>query len=242
MVDDTRGLKDGEHATYDSPFNHATQAILALPRDLPSPNEPTFLSRTAEAIRDAVMMSNGGTFILCTSYDAIRVYREFLETHLPPHWPVLAQTNAGKGRLLQQFKDNPSSVLIGTDTFWEGVDVRGFGLRQVIIPRLPFRVPTDPLQEAQHEYEAQQGRDPFRVLSLPSAVIKLRQGYGRLIRSQKDYGVVLILDQRIHNRAYGAIMLRSLPDARKIKLHWPQLVTQLQAFWNTHLPSHLSPH
>ena len=146
MVDDTRGLKNGEHATYDSPFNHATQAILALPRDLPSPNEPAFLSRTAEAIRDAVMMSNGGTFILCTSYDAIRVYREFLETHLPSHWPVLAQTNAGKDDCYNSLKTiHPLSSSVQTP-FGKGVDVRGFGLRQVIIPRLPFRVPTDPLQ------------------------------------------------------------------------------------------------
>lgn len=236
------GLKEGEHASYDSPFDHREQALLALPRDLPSPNEPSFLPRTAEAIRDAVLMSKGGTFILCTSYEAIRTYQQFLEANLPKHWPILVQSNAGKGRLLQQFKENPSSILIGTDSFWEGVDVRGFGLRQVIIPRLPFRVPTDPLQEAQHEYEAQQGRDPFRVLSLPSAVIKLRQGYGRLIRSQKDFGVVLILDQRIHHRAYGAIMLRSLPEARRLKLHWTQLAAQLQEFWSQKLPKHLASH
>ncbi|HHO53392.1 MAG TPA: helicase, partial [Deltaproteobacteria bacterium] len=112
------------------------------------------------------------------------------------------------------------AVLIGTDSFWEGVSVRGEGLRLVILPRLPFRVPTEPLQQARLERIEAQGREPFWEVSLPEAVLKLRQGYGRLIRSHSDRGVVLLLDRRLHDRRYGAIVLRSLPPARRIKGPW----------------------
>jgi ATP-dependent DNA helicase DinG len=233
------GLMESATGAHPSPFQHAEQAILALPRDLPEPNHPDFMPATGRAVLESVRLSQGGTFVLCTSYQAIEYYKGVLESNLPTGWPVLTQSKQGKGRLLQRFKENPRSVLIGTDSFWEGVDVRGMGLRQVIIPRLPFRVPTDPLQEAQYEEETKRGRDPFRSLSLPAAIIKLRQGYGRLIRSQEDRGVVLILDKRIHQRGYGPVMLHSLPPARRLKLPWNRLKTALKTFWDQALPNDL---
>ena len=121
---------------------------------------------------------------------------------------------------VERFRENRRAVLVGTDSFWEGMSVRGEGLRLVIIPRVPFRVPTEPLQQARHERIQAEGGDPFRHYALPEAVLKLRQGYGRLIRSHTDQGVVLLLDRRVHERRYGQILLRSLPPARRVTGPW----------------------
>jgi ATP-dependent DNA helicase DinG len=119
--------------------------------------------------------------------------------------------------LLRRFREDRRSVLVGVDSFWEGVSVTGDQLRLVVIPRLPFRVPTDPIEEARTERLVAKGIDPFRAVALPSATIKLKQGYGRLIRTQSDRGAVVILDRRVLDRRYGAIMLKALPPARRVK-------------------------
>lgn len=220
------GLADAELDELDelvlpSPFDHASVALLGLPRDLPVPEDPRYLQATAEVIADAVACSDGGAFVLCTSHAAVATYHELLsDSPEVGTRPILAQGQLGRAALLQRFREDRRAVLIGTDSFWEGVSVRGEGLRLVIVPRLPFRVPTEPLQQARYERIAAQGRDPFWEVSLPEAVVKLRQGYGRLIRSHSDRGVVLLLDRRLHDRRYGAIVLRSLPPARRVKGPW----------------------
>jgi ATP-dependent DNA helicase DinG len=204
---------------YDSPFDHASQAVLALPRDLPSPEDPGFLLESGRIVVDAIALSDGGAFVLCTSHAAVRAYAEALRSAGASR-PVLAQGEAGRPILLERFRENRRAVLVGTDSFWEGVSVKGEGLRLVIIPRLPFRVPSDPLQAARIDKLAAAGADPFRVYTLPEAVLKLRQGYGRLIRSQTDTGVVLLLDRRVHDKWYGQVVLRSLPPARRVTGPW----------------------
>lgn len=210
---------DRAEVVYDSPFDHAAQAVLALPRDLPSPEDPAFLPESARVVVDAVTLSDGGAFVLCTSHAAVRAYAEALRAAGGSR-PVLAQGEAGRPILLERFRENRRAVLVGTDSFWEGVSVKGEGLRLVIIPRLPFRVPSDPLQAARIDRLAAAGADPFRVYTLPEAVLKLRQGYGRLIRSQSDTGVVLLLDRRVHDKWYGQVVLRSLPPARRVQGPW----------------------
>ena len=214
------GLVGAETAVFPSPFDHAKQALLALPRDVVVPDHPEFMSASTRIITEAIQTTAGGAFVLCTSYSAIRHYSDALREALPATWPVLAQGEAPRDGLLRRFKESGRAVLVGTDSFWEGVDVKGSALRLVIIPRLPFRVPTDPLRVARHERIRARGGDAFLAYSLPEAVIMLRQGYGRLIRSRRDRGSVLILDRRIHERRYGAIMLRSLPPARRANGPW----------------------
>jgi ATP-dependent DNA helicase DinG len=134
--------------------------------------------------------------------------------------------------LLRRFRQTPRAILVGTDSFWEGVSVQGDALRLVIIPRLPFRVPTDPLRVARHERLKARGKDPFRAYALPQAVIKLRQGYGRLIRSHSDRGVVLILDRRLHDRTYGRRILAALPPARRVTGPWTRVMQAMVTFYD----------
>jgi ATP-dependent DNA helicase DinG len=218
-------------ATLPSPFDHAVQAVLALPRDLPEPDDDGFLAATARAVVDAVRISDGGAFVLCTSYRAVDAYGAALRDALPYDQPVLLQGKSGRSSLLERFRENRRSVLVGTDSFWEGVSVKGDGLRLVVIPRLPFRVPTEPLRIARHERIAARGGDPFRAFSLPEAVLKMRQGYGRLIRHKGDRGVVLVLDRRLHERFYGAVVLGSLPPARRVVGPWERVKEEMTAFY-----------
>jgi ATP-dependent DNA helicase DinG len=212
-----------------SPFDHAQQALLGLPRDLPVPDDPRFLEESAAIVAEAVRISDGGAFVLCTSHASVQHYAAALRQREPPGLgrPVLAQGEAGRGVLLDRFRENRRAVLVGTDTFWEGISVRGEGLRLVVIPRIPFRVPTEPLLEARHERIAQRGGDPFKAYSLPEAVLKLRQGYGRLIRSSTDRGVVLLLDRRVQDKPYGTTILRSLPPARRVTGPWQRVRQEL---------------
>ena len=127
--------------------------------------------------------------------------------------------------------EHKDAVLVGTDSFWEGVSVRGESLRMVIIPRLPFRVPSHPVNQARYEEAIAKGLDPFRAYALPEAVIKLRQGFGRLIRSKSDRGAVVILDRRIHERSYGRVFLHSLPPARRLTGPTQVVMQRLQTFF-----------
>lgn len=226
------GVRDAPSALFPSPFDYAQQAVLALPQDLPLPDESTYMSATSEVLVEAVTLSHGGTFVLCTSYEAVDHYARVLRQRLPAAWPVLAQGASGREGLLRQFRENRRAVLVGTDAFWEGVSVRGIGLRQVIVPRLPFRVPTDPLHAARVELEQRDGRDPFRSLVLPRAALRLRQGFGRLIRSRADRGVVLMLDRRLHERTYGRVLIHGLPPARRLKGPWSRVHDGLTAYWD----------
>jgi len=209
------GATESTELNLPSPFDHFNQALLGLPRDLAEPNTPLYLKQTAAAILRAVEISGGGAFVLCTSYAAVKTYTAALRTL--GRFKVLAQGETERTQMLSRFISDPNAVLVGTDSFWEGVSVKGQGLRLVILPRIPFRVPTDPLHAARREHIDALGQDSFRTYELPGTILRLRQGYGRLIRSHTDKGTVLLLDTRIHSRRYGHTILAALPPARRLK-------------------------
>jgi len=225
------GLEGSAFRQFSSPFDYARQAILALPRDLPRPDEPGFLDEVSRQVIAAVEASRGGAFVLCTSYAAVDELGARAEAALGSRHAILRQGKGSRERLLERFRADAGSVLFGTDSFWEGISVKGDALRLVIIPRLPFRVPTEPVAEARHERLAQAGLDPFRAWALPEAVIRLRQGFGRLVRTQTDRGAVLILDRRVHEMWYGKLFLAALPPARRVVGPSRLVIEQLRAFY-----------
>ncbi|HIJ88057.1 MAG TPA: helicase, partial [Desulfuromonadales bacterium] len=201
-----------------SPFNYARQVFVAVPEEMPEPTAPGYREALESHILAAVTVSRGGAFILFTSYDLLnRVYQSLSPKLAQLGLTSLKQGETGRHALLTQFRKEGNAVLFGTDSFWEGVDVKGEALRLVIIARLPFQVPTEPVQQARAEKIKADGGDPFRDFSVPQAVIKFRQGFGRLIRSRDDRGAVLILDRRVLNKSYGRIFLRSLPDTEIVR-------------------------
>ncbi len=230
------GLEGAPFLSYPSPFRYAEQAILALPKDLPVPDAPGWAEVVGGVLVRAVRASRGGVFVLCTSHAAVQIFADRLESEVGRQHAILRQGKGARSRLLDRFRDDAGAVLVGTDSFWEGVSVRGDGLRQVIIPRLPFRVPTEPVAEARYERITQSGRDAFRVWSLPEAVIKLRQGFGRLIRSGVDRGAVMVLDRRLHDRWYGRVFLGSLPDARRLVGPTEMVIRELESFFRAWTP------
>jgi ATP-dependent DNA helicase DinG len=201
-----------------SPFDYARQVFVAIPEEMPEPTAHGYREALENHIFKAVSISHGGVFILFTSYDLLnRVYQSLSPSLARLGLTALKQGETGRHALLTQFRKEGNAVLFGTDSFWEGVDVKGEALRLVIIARLPFQVPTEPVQQARAEKIKADGGDPFRDFSVPQAVIKFRQGFGRLIRSRDDRGAVLILDRRVLNKSYGRIFLRSLPDTEIIR-------------------------
>ena len=201
-----------------SPFDYASQVFVAVPDDMPEPTAPGFREALQERILRAVTISRGGAFILFTSYDLLnKVYTTLAPELARLGLTALKQGDTGRHALLAHFRKDHNAVLFGTDSFWEGVDVKGEALRLVIIARLPFQVPTEPVQQARSEQIDASGGDSFREFSIPQAVIKFRQGFGRLIRSRDDRGAVLILDRRVTTKGYGKIFLRSLPDTELVR-------------------------
>ena len=196
-----------------SPFDYASQVFVAVPEDMPEPSAPGFRQALEERILRAVTIARGGAFVLFTSYDLLnKVYSSLAPDLARLGLTALKQGETGRHALLARFRTEHNAVLFGTDSFWEGVDVKGDALRLVIIARLPFQVPTEPVQQARAEQIQAKGGDPFREFSVPQAVIKFRQGFGRMIRSRDDRGAVLILDRRVTTKGYGRTFLRSLPD------------------------------
>ena len=201
---------------HPSPFDYQKQGLLAIPRDIPIPSKPAFDKWATRFVVKAIEAAGGGAFVLCTSYAMIDTLYAGSVEGLNGQYSLFKQGEMGRAQLLRQFRETPNSVLFGTDSFWEGVSVTGDALRLVIIPKLPFRVPTDPVQQARHESAEAKGLDPFKVYSLPQAVLRLRQGVGRLIRTQRDRGVVVILDRRLVSHSYGRVFLSSLPPMRRL--------------------------
>lgn len=209
------GIVDAAQVSVGSPFHYRDQARLVVRADLPppGPGSGAYEDALPEAIFDAVEATNGGTFVLFTSYRQMQRTAERLSHRFEAMgWPLYVQ-GAGleRMRMIEAFRREPG-VLFGVASFWQGVDVSGDALRHVVIVRIPFEVPTHPLQVARHASITKRGGDPFRELSLPTAALKLKQGFGRLIRSSTDEGMVTILDSRIHSRRYGRFLLDSLPD------------------------------
>jgi ATP-dependent DNA helicase DinG len=200
-----------------SPFDFATQAILAVPADLPEPTAAGFEPASHVVMRRLLELTRGGTFLLFTSYTALdRAWFELANGLRAAGYLPLRQGELGRSVLLGRFASDPRAVLFATDSFWEGVDVRGDALRCVVIAKLPFRVPTEPLEEARVEAIAARGGDPFAERALPQAVLKLQQGFGRLIRSRTDRGAVVVLDSRLARKRYGQTFFASLPPARRV--------------------------
>jgi ATP-dependent DNA helicase DinG len=209
------GLTDVRTRQIPSPFPFAEIARLylppGLPEGLPQPNDPNFTDRAVAEMRDAVIASNGHAFLLFTSHRALRRAAELLTDDPTFSFPLLVQGTEPRSRLLEQFAQQPNSVLLGTATFWEGIDIRGHDLVLVAIDRLPFASPGDPLLAARLEAIRSQGGNPFRDYQLPQAVLSLKQGVGRLIRDYDDYGVVMICDPRLSQKSYGRVFMSSLP-------------------------------
>lgn len=200
-----------------SPFSYATQALFAIPTDLPEPAAPEFFDAAVEAIWKALEASRGNALVLFTSYSMLlAVYSALQKRCAERRFPLLRQGEASRSFLLEALRNDDHSILFATYSFWEGVDVVGEALRCVIIVKLPFPVPNEPLFQAQSERILAEGKNPFLELAVPSAMIRFTQGFGRLIRNQRDRGCVLCFDTRLVTRSYGARFLGSLPPCKRV--------------------------
>ncbi|PQV65148.1 ATP-dependent DNA helicase DinG [Abditibacterium utsteinense] len=201
--------------TLGSPFDYRKNALIYVAQDLPDPTtnvtfwEEAAVKRAAEVVK----RTDGRAFILCTSFRMVDQTARFLEKVMPARIRILKQGGMARGQLLSEFRSDISSVLVGTTSFWQGVDVPGESLSCVIIMKLPFAVPDDPIVQARVETIKKRGKDAFNEYQVPQAVMMFRQGFGRLIRTQEDRGVVAILDPRVKSKPYGKVFLSSLPEA-----------------------------
>jgi len=196
-----------------SHFDYTKQALLYLPPTMPEPRHPDFVPQATEKIRRVLEITHGRAFCLFTSYAQMRELHDRLLAELP--FPLLMQGSAPRHILLQQFRETPNAVLFGTSSFWQGVDVQGEQLSCVIVDKLPFAVPSDPIMKARTDAITAAGGNAFQDLQVPQAVLALKQGFGRLIRSLSDRGVLMLLDPRIRTTRYGATFLNSLPAYRR---------------------------
>ncbi|MBN2625652.1 MAG: helicase c2 [Spirochaetales bacterium] len=228
LVPDERLIK----GIYDSPFNYRDQVLLAIPAEVPLPSEQdAWIACSLPLIKEAILLAEGRTLVLFTSYELLRQVHEYLVFDLERAGITLfAQGDDDRGRLLEHFKTEVSSVLLATDSFWEGVDVPGDSLRQLIICRLPFRVPTEPVLKARVEALESRGGNAFMEISLPEAIMRFKQGFGRLMRSKSDSGVVLVLDGRIIKKNYGRFFLSSLPETQRSVKHSKDLLMDMEEF------------
>jgi ATP-dependent DNA helicase DinG len=208
-----------------SPFDFERNALLYTPRDLPAPNHPTFAERAAVRVTELCEITGGGAFVLTTSHRTLQLLSRSLPSKLPGK-RLLVQGSRPKAALLQAFRADGHAVLLATQSFWEGVDVPGHALRLVVLEKIPFSVPTDPVMVARGRELEAAGESAFMKLSVPAAAIALKQGFGRLIRTQRDVGIVALLDERVHRRGYGKLILNALPGAKRT-----ESLDDVRAFW-----------
>lgn len=209
------GIENATQKILPSPFNYSEQSLLCVPRYLPNTNQANTLNSLGEMLLPVIEANKGRCFVLCTSYSMMRGLAEYFREK--SNLSILLQGETSKGKLLEQFIKETHSVLVATSSFWEGVDVRGDALSLVIIDKLPFTAPDEPLLKARIEDCHLQGGDPFNDIQIPEAVITLKQGVGRLIRDVTDRGVVIICDNRLVMRNYGETFLKSLPNSSRTR-------------------------
>jgi ATP-dependent DNA helicase DinG len=200
---------------YPSHFDFKTHTLLYIPEDLPAPSAPNFAAVVAKRIREILAMTAGRALVLFTSYHNMNVVHRILDGNVP--YNVLKQGDAPRSHLLEEFRDDIHSVLLATASFWQGVDVPGEALSCLIIDKLPFESPGEPLVAARIDGIAANDGNPFLEYQVPSAIIALKQGLGRLIRKSTDRGILAILDVRIVNSRYGRFFLESLPPIPRTK-------------------------
>jgi ATP-dependent DNA helicase DinG len=223
-----------EAALFASPFDYASQALLAVPTDVPLPNVDgdAHLRAVVEGVHEVLQASDGGVFALFTSHRDVREAARLLRARgVEAHWPMLVHGEDARDLLLRRFRASNDALLLGTSSFWEGVDVPGDALRALVLSRLPFRVPTEPLTAAHCEAIAARGGDPFEEYMLPHAALRLKQGFGRLIRTRDDRGVVLLMDARAAARRYGEDLLDGLPPARRVIGPWDDVRRAIRRFY-----------
>lgn len=217
-----------DEVSLPSPFDYAEQAALYLP-DLPDPRHPRFVESASKEVLDLVDITGGGAFVLCTSFRSMHALAQACRPTLTDRGHrIMVQGEAPKAALLERFRAAHDAVLFATASFWEGVDVPGDALRLVIIDKLPFQVPDDPLVRARCAALEEEGGKPFMELLVPAAALTLKQGFGRLIRSRRDRGIVALLDSRVTQKGYGRVFLKSLPDASRCFT-----MDETRAFWST---------
>ena len=218
------GLQQSEDFFAAAPFDYPQQALLYLPSDLPEPSSPRYTAACLETAIPVLEASHGRAFFLFTSHRALQEAAAILSRRL--RYPLLVQGQAPRTRLLERFRAAGDAVLLGAASFWEGIDVQGEALSTVIIDKLPFASPGDPVLQARMQRIRAEGGDPFRDLQIPQAVIALCQGAGRLIRSERDRGVLMLCDPRLRSKGYGRIFLQSLPPMRQ-----SSELAAVQQFW-----------
>ncbi len=214
------GLGEPETGCWQSPFDYGEQAVLYAPLGMPDPNAWNYTESVVDAAWPAVKAANGGAFFLCTSLKAMRRTHELLKARLEEEGldlPLLVQGEGSKNDLLQRFRHLGNAILVGSQSFWEGVDVRGEALSLVVIDKIPFAPPDDPVLSARIEEMKKQGRNAFIEYQLPRAVINVKQGAGRLIRDESDKGVLMICDPRLISKPYGRRVWQSLPPMKRTR-------------------------
>ena len=205
------GLEASRQVCFPSPFDYAAQGLLYVPQNLPAPSDPGFALAWMTACWPLIEVNVGRCFVLCTTLRAVKIVAAWLRERLEPPLTLLVQGEGSRTELLERYREASAPILVGAASFWEGVDVVGDALSLLLIDKLPFAPPDDPVLEARSEALRRQGGDPFRTIQLPAASLALKQGAGRLIRSERDRGVLVIGDARLLNRGYGRTLMASLP-------------------------------
>ncbi|HET7921708.1 MAG TPA: ATP-dependent DNA helicase, partial [Gammaproteobacteria bacterium] len=209
------GLEQAQELLFESPFDYAHNALLYLPAQMPEVNTPAYTAAVVDAALPVLEACGGRAFLLFTSHRAMQEAAGRLRGVL--EYPLLVQGDMPRHLLLERFRSLGNAVLLGTASFWEGVDVKGEALSLVVIDKLPFAAPGDPVLKARLDALRRQGRDPFMEHQLPLAVIALKQGVGRLIRDETDTGVLMLCDPRLTRKGYGRVFLASLPPMKRTR-------------------------
>ncbi|MBK6308252.1 MAG: helicase [Gemmatimonadetes bacterium] len=223
-----------ETQVFPSPFDYPSQAMLAVPTDIPAPNvDPRgHFEAVVDAIAEVAHAAGGGVFALFTSHRDVREAAQVLrERGVDQRFPLMVHDEDGRAALLRRFTDAGHAILLGTSSFWEGVDVPGDPLRALVLSKLPFKVPTEPLTAAHCEAIASRGGDPFREYMIPHAALRLKQGFGRLIRTATDQGVVVLMDPRAESKPFGRELVEGLPPARRVIAPWSEVAREITRFY-----------